>query len=241
MNEAELREFRWARASMVFQSAMNSLNPVLTVAEQIEDTVLAHERANSKDVGRRARDLLELVGMDPSHLASYPHQLSGGMRQRVMIAIALCLRPKLLIMDEPTTALDVVVQKEILQRIAELKDEFGFSILFITHDLSLMFELSNTLAILYAGRIAEIGPSAELLRNARHPYTQGLMRSFPSLTGPRERLEGIPGNPPNLRALPSGCRFHPRCRHAFELCSTRDPELFHVAPQHRAACLLMEP
>ena len=241
MSDAELRKFRWRKISLVFQSAMNALNPVLTVGEQIVDAILVHEPAAPARARLRAVELLRLVGIDPGRFDSYPHQLSGGMRQRVVIAIALALEPPLIIMDEPTTALDVVVQKEILQQVAELKDRLGFSILFITHDLSLMLELSDRIAILYAGRLAEVGTARELLSDPKHPYTRGLMASFPSIRGPRRKLTGIGGAPPDLRNPPAGCRFHPRCQEVLAECPRTEPPLTALESTRRVACHLYQP
>jgi peptide/nickel transport system ATP-binding protein len=165
------------------------------------------------------------VGIATDRLDSYPHQLSGGMRQRVMIAMALALRPEVVIMDEPTTALDVVMQRQILRQLIELREQFGFSVLFITHDLSLLVEFSDRIAIMYGGRIVEEAPAARLYREPLHPYTEGLLRSFPALRGPRRELAGLPGSPPDLRAMPSGCAFHPRCPAAFEPCAAKVPVL----------------
>lgn len=241
MSEQELRLFRWKKVALVFQSAMNALNPVLTIGAQIADVIETHERVSSRESWERAAELLQLVGIESSRLKSYPHQLSGGMRQRVVIAIALALRPPLLFMDEPTTALDVVVQKEILQQIAELKEKLGFSILFITHDLSLMLEFCDKVGILYAGKLCELAPAQQLFAAPRHPYTQGLMNSFPSLHGPKERREGIPGSPPDLRSPPPGCRFHPRCARRVPLCSEQVPPLISLGPTHQGACHLAAP
>ncbi|WP_437494498.1 ABC transporter ATP-binding protein [Sorangium sp. So ce1014] len=238
MNEEQLRAFRWRKVALVFQSAMNALNPVLTIGDQIADPIIAHDRVTPAQAMERAADLLKLVNIDPTRLTSYPHQLSGGMRQRVVIAIAMALKPPFLIMDEPTTALDVVVQREILQQIAELKERLGFSILFITHDLSLIAEFSTRIAILYAGKLAETARAKDLFSDPKHPYTQGLLGSFPSVRGPRRRLQGIPGTPPDMRNPPSGCRFHPRCPQAFATCQTEQPALREIAPEHRGACHL---
>ncbi|AUX43867.1 peptide ABC transporter ATP-binding protein [Sorangium cellulosum] len=238
MNEEQLRAFRWRKMALVFQSAMNALNPVLTIGEQIADPILVHDKVTPAQARERAAGLLKLVGIDTSRLDSYPHQLSGGMRQRVVIAIAMALKPPFLIMDEPTTALDVVVQKEILQQIADLKDRLGFSILFITHDLSLIAEFSTRIAILYAGKLAETARAKELFADPKHPYTQGLLGSFPSVRGPRRRLQGIPGSPPDMRNPPPGCRFHPRCPQAFAPCNNDIPALREIAPEHRGACHL---
>lgn len=237
MNEEALRAFRWQKVSMVFQSAMNALNPVATVGDQILDTLQAHQPGTSRVDGlARARELLTLVGIAPDRIASYPHQLSGGMRQRVVIAIALALNPTLLIMDEPTTALDVVVQKEILQRIATLKDDLGFSILFITHDLPLMLQLCDRVGVLYAGRMAELGPASDLKDAPSHPYTEGLMNAFPTIDGPKEDLQVLRGASPSLLDPPSGCRFHPRCPYATEVCDQSHPPLSRLSPRHEVAC-----
>ncbi len=238
MDEAALRAFRWRKISLVFQSAMNVLNPVLTIGEQITDVIEAHDRPRRGEARERAASLLDLVGIGSGRLDSYPHQLSGGMRQRVVIAIALALRPPLMIMDEPTTALDVVVQREILHQISELKQELGFSLLFLTHDLSLLVELSTRIAVLYAGKVVETGPAQGLFRDPKHPYTKGLLGSFPSLTGPRRKLTGIPGSPPDMRNPPSGCRFHPRCPDAVARCASERPLLREITTDRHAACHL---
>jgi peptide/nickel transport system ATP-binding protein len=231
-----LRKLRWCDISLVCQSAMNALNPVITVGEQLGDAIVAHEGVSVAEATRRAAKLLELVGIAGERVTAYPHELSGGMRQRVVIAMALALKPRLVIMDEPTTALDVVVQKEILQRVIELRRELGFAILFITHDLSLMFELCTHVGILYAGKLIEFAPADQLFETPAHPYTRGLMNSFPDLHGEGDDLKGVPGNPPDLRHPPSGCRFHPRCPDAKEECAQREPVLVELGAEHRAAC-----
>lgn len=225
MSERELRDFRWAEASMVFQSAMNALNPVITIGDQIIDVILAHKDVSRDDAWKRGEELLETVGIHPSRMTSYAHQLSGGMRQRVVIAIALALRPKLIIMDEPTTALDVVVEREIMDELYSLKEEYGFAILFISHDLSLMGEIADRIGVMYAGRLVELGTAQEVLDDAQHPYTKGLVASFPTIHGPKVRLEGIPGNPPNLLELGEGCPFAERCTLRTGLCDTAIPDL----------------
>jgi peptide/nickel transport system ATP-binding protein len=241
----ELRRFRWRNVSMVFQSAMSALNPVMRVGDQFVDMIKAHEPIRKRDALARAGDLLERVGIDRRRIHAYPHELSGGMRQRVIIAMALALEPELVIMDEPTTALDVVVQREILQEIQDLQRELEFAVLFITHDLSLLLEFADRIAIMYAGEIVETTSAARLFENPLHPYTVGLVRSFPPLTGPIERMTGIPGTPPDLANPPSGCRFHPRCPH----CRPEDPVLAarqtgevpllrEVEPDHLVACHL---
>ncbi len=226
LSQDEIREVRWRDIAIVPQSAMNALNPVLTVGEQIIDAIQAHIPASRRDAEERGRELLGMVGIDPDRLYHYPHQFSGGMRQRAVIAIALALRPRLVVLDEPTTALDVVVQRDIMQQLAELKEQLHFSMLFITHDLSLMVEFSDRIGIMYAGKLVETASAQELFRAPQHPYTQGLMNSFPSISGPRRALRGIPGSPPNLIAPPSGCRFRTRCPVAIPgLCERVVPEL----------------
>lgn len=233
-----MTDFRWKEVSMVFQSAMNALNPVLTMEEQFCDVILRHTNMTRQQAIRRAEGLLEIVDIHPSRLRDYPHQFSGGMRQRLVIAIALALNPKMIIMDEPTTALDVVVQREILQKIYALKEEFGFSILFITHDLSLMVEFTDRIGVMYAGQLIEVAPSKEILKNPFHPYTEGLASSFPPLTGPKTRLMGIPGNPLNLLQVPQGCRFQARCAKAQDACFKQDTSLTAIEPNRLSNCHL---
>jgi peptide/nickel transport system ATP-binding protein len=243
----ELRRFRWRNVSMVLQSAMNALNPVMRVGDQFVDAMQAHERIDRRRALGRAGELLELVGIDRRRARAYPHELSGGMRQRVIIAMALALQPELIILDEPTTALDVVVQREILQQLEALKVDFGFAVLFITHDLSLLLEFADRISIMYAGEIVETATADRLAASPRHPYTQGLLESFPPLSGPLTRLTGIPGSPPDLRNPPPGCRFNPRCPH----CRPEEPELYVrqtterprlriVEPGHEVACHLVK-
>ncbi|GHO52518.1 ABC transporter ATP-binding protein [Ktedonobacter robiniae] len=226
LSPSELRAFRWSEVSIVFQSAMNALNPVMSVGDQIMDVLKAHR----PDMGpnqrkKRAIELLNLVGIASDRLNSYPHELSGGMRQRAVIAIALALNPELIIMDEPTTALDVVVQREILQLISDLCREFNTALLFITHDLSLLLELSDQIAIMYAGKMVEKASSVAIYEHPRHPYSHGLLNAFPNLHGPIRKMVGIPGSPPDLRFVPSGCPFRERCPLAFEACSAVVPQL----------------
>ncbi len=241
MDADDLRRFRWEHMSIVFQSAMNALNPVLSIGAQIIDAIQAHIPMTKEQARARAKELLQIVGIDTNRLDSYPHQLSGGMRQRAVIAIALALKPELIIMDEPTTALDVVVQKQILQEIRQLRQQFGFSILFITHDLSLLVEFSDRIGIMYAGEMIEVGPSKRIFNNPQHPYTARLMSSFPAISGPRRELVGIPGSPPYLISPPSGCRFHPRCDLAIrDLCEVAHPTLQETEPHHIAACHLID-
>jgi oligopeptide/dipeptide ABC transporter ATP-binding protein len=245
MRPDELRRLRWREIAIVFQSAMNALNPVLRVRDQLLDVIHAHLKMPRDEARERAASLLDLVGIPRFRLRSYPHELSGGMRQRVMIAMALATDPEIIIMDEPTTALDVVVQRDILAQIVELKDRLGFSILFITHDLSLLLELADRIAVMYAGQFVEIATSDEIHREAAHPYTRGLLNSFPSLRGARRELVGIPGSPPDLRNPAPGCPFVPRCGYARPQCRDVDMQLLPVAtskdPDHVTACPFVFP
>jgi peptide/nickel transport system ATP-binding protein len=226
LSEQQLRVLRWSAVSVVMQSAMNSLNPVLSIGAQLTDVLRAHVPGQGR-TGRRARaaELLAMVGIPAGRLTSYPHELSGGMRQRVMIAMALALEPQVVIMDEPTTALDVVTQREILEELMELREKLRFAVLFITHDLSLLIEIADSIAVMYAGRLVEQASASALFRAPRHPYTLGLLSSFPALHGEHEQLTGIPGSPPSPRHLPAGCVFHPRCGFAIERCRTEAPPL----------------
>ena len=245
MNHRELHRIRWRETAIVFQSAMNALNPVLRIQDQLLDAVVAHLKLPRHEAREKAATLLDLVGIPRDRLRAYPHELSGGMRQRVMIAMALAADPEVVIMDEPTTALDVVVQRDILAQIVELKDRLGFSILFITHDLSLLLELTDRIAVMYAGQFVEIATSDEIHRESAHPYTKGLLNSFPSLRGPRRALVGIPGSPPDLGHPPPGCPFMPRCGYARPECREVDMRLLPVAtsgdPDHVTACPFVLP
>ncbi|MCZ4294678.1 ABC transporter ATP-binding protein [Vibrio sinaloensis] len=239
MNDRQLRNFRWNDVSVVFQSAMNSLNPVITIGEQLTDVILAHRKIPYKQAHERAVELLNIVGIHADRMASFPHQLSGGMRQRVVIAVALALEPKLIIMDEPTTALDVVVEREILNELYELKSKFGFSILFISHDLSLMGEIADRIGVMYAGNLIELGDAQKVFGDPQHPYTKGLISSFPTIHGPKERLYGIPGNPVNLLQIPQGCNFQERCNVCFAQCKQAEPTLTHVENGNLVSCHLV--
>jgi peptide/nickel transport system ATP-binding protein len=225
MNNRELRTMRWREVAIVFQSAMNALNPILRVQDQLLDAIHAHLKMPRHETREKAAELLDLVGIPRNRLRSYPHELSGGMRQRVMIAMALAADPEVIIMDEPTTALDVVVQRDILEQIVELKERLGFAILFITHDLSLLLELADRIAVMYAGRLMETGIAKDIVREPAHPYTRGLLNSFPSLHGPRRDLAGIPGSPPDLRDPEPGCPFVPRCAFSVPACREVDMTL----------------
>jgi len=225
MSNKELQKFRWEEVSMVFQSAMNCLNPVVTLEKQFFEIFKYHGITNNRKIAReKSEELLEIVDIPKERLGDYPHQFSGGMRQRAVIAMALALQPKLLILDEPTTALDTVVQRAILHQIYELKNKLNFSILFITHDISLMMEFCDDIAIMYAGKIVEKAPAKQILHNPRHPYTYGLKNSFPSLKGKNEYMEGIPGTPLDLHNIPEGCRFQDRCFCTCDNCFKIEPE-----------------
>ncbi len=241
----QLRAFRWNDLAIVFQSAMNALNPVMNIGAQIMDVLRTHRPEVGRDVHKqRTIELLRLVGIAPDRMKSYPHELSGGMRQRAIIAIALALSPDIIIMDEPTTALDVVVQREILTEITRLREELGFSVIFITHDLSLLLELADKVAIMYAGRMIEHATQHDLHLHPRHPYSYGLLNSFPTLYGPRRIMSGIPGAPPDLRAVPAGCAFNPRCPLVFEPCTSVQPELRPAVidnVEQMVACHLYDP
>lgn len=240
----QLRAFRWSELAVVFQSAMNALNPVMTIEKQITDVIKVHRPGIGKDtLHHQAIELLRLVGISKDRLRSYPHELSGGMRQRTTIAIALALNPDLIIMDEPTTALDVVVQRDILKQVMALRKEFGFSVIFITHDLSLLLEMADSLIIMYAGRIVETARRRELYSHPLHPYTYGLLNSFPSLRGTQRTMRGIPGSPPDLRRIPSGCAFRTRCTFAFPACKEQVPPFYTPRAdhhQHNVACFLYD-
>ena len=242
-DEEQLRQLRWAHIAVVLQSAMTALNPVLRIGVQLTDVLRAHRPGIDREAERaRAAELLDMVGITADRLTSYPHELSGGMRQRVMIAMALALEPRIVILDEPTTALDVVTQREILEELIALRERLGFAVLFITHDLSLLVEVTDSIAVMYAGRIVERARANSLFRAPRHPYTLGLLSSFPPLHGAHRHMTGIPGSPPDLRALPSGCVFHPRCGYAMDRCRTQSPPLVPLAGQggRLAACWLQE-
>lgn len=232
----ELRLFRWDRTSMVLQSAMNNLNPVVTIGSQLMDAILAHRAVPKAQALERAKELLALVNISETRLKSYPHELSGGMRQRVVIAMALALQPDLIIFDEPTTALDVVVQYNIIRKINMLKGKMGFSILFITHDLPLMLEMCDRIGIMYAGRMMEVAPVAVLKQGGAHPYSEGLLHAFPSLLGQKVRLKGIPGSVPDLITPPEGCLFYERCGRRSDDCRESLPPFEKLGDRHYCAC-----
>ncbi len=228
LTDKQLAAVRWKNLSVVMQSAMNALNPVKSIGAQFKDAMRAHGVADKEQIAARSAEVLKMVGIDPIHLKSYPHQLSGGMRQRSMIAMAMLFTPDLVIMDEPTSALDVVAQRSLMVQIKELQDELGFAVIFVTHDMSLVSHFSDRLMVMYAGQVAEFGPTRKVFDAPQHPYTIGLMEAFPSIRGPRVPLTGIPGSPPNLANPPQGCRFAPRCPKVMARCRQEWPELYHV-------------
>jgi peptide/nickel transport system ATP-binding protein len=244
MSFGRLRAVRWGQAAIVFQGAMHSLNPVQRVGEQIAEAVRIHDaKVTDAEAGRQAGHLVERVGLPAGRARDYPHELSGGQRQRIMIAMALACGPRLLIADEPTTALDVMVQAQVLTLLKSLQDELKLGLLFITHDLSVLRELCDRLAVMYAGRVVEVGPAGSVFGEPAHPYTRALAGAFPSIGDPDDRRApgGLGGDPPDPQRVPTGCSFHPRCPARFEPCDRVDPSLYPVEGGRRAACLLHEP
>jgi peptide/nickel transport system ATP-binding protein len=241
MKPGKLRAVRWTEASVIFQGAMHALNPVQRIGDQIAEAIIVHNQAEEKQAMVRVGGLLEQVGLPPRRIKDYPHELSGGQKQRVMIAMALACSPSLVIADEPTTALDVMVQAQVLKLLKTLQADLGLAMLFITHDLSVLAEVSDRLAIMYAGRIVEEGPAAPVFTDPKHPYTRALAGSFPAIGDDQYRMKpsGLGGDPPDPQNIPSGCSFHPRCPLAFEECQTTDPSLYDAGPGRQAACLLV--
>jgi peptide/nickel transport system ATP-binding protein len=229
---------RWRDYSVVMQSAMNALNPVMTIGAQLVDAIRAHERTTKQRARVRAAEVLRLVRIDPLHLKSYPHQLSGGMRQRAMIAMALVFTPNLIIMDEPTSALDVVGQRALMKQILELQKQLGFAVIFVTHDMSLVSNFADRVAIMYAGQVMELGSTKALFTDPKHPYSIGLLQAFPSIFGPKVKLLGIPGSPPDLRFPPPGCRFNPRCPYVGERCLIEEPPPYILPDRDIVRCHL---
>jgi peptide/nickel transport system ATP-binding protein len=239
MRWGQVRAVRWAGASIVFQGAMHSLNPVHRVGDQIAEPILLHRRATPAAAKRQAGELLEQVGLPAARAAAYPHELSGGQRQRVMIAMALACAPRLVIADEPTTALDVMIQAQILRLIEELVSEQDVGLIMISHDLAVLADTCDRLAVMYAGRVVEEGPAREVHQDARHPYAKALSAAFPRIGDPASRFapRGLAGDPPDPAALPSGCTFHPRCPVALDTCPVDDQELREAGGERRAACV----
>jgi peptide/nickel transport system ATP-binding protein len=240
MRWGDLRALRWAGAAIVFQGALHSLNAVKRVGDQIAEPIRLHEPDVEKEVvAARVADLLGQVGLGPERASAYPHQLSGGQKQRVMIAMALACRPRLIVADEPTTALDVMVQAQILDLLAALVRETGVGLVVISHDLSVLADICDRVAVMYAGRLVETGPADAVFGDARHPYTRALSRAFPRIGDPAARYapSGLPGDPPDPRELPTGCSFAPRCAFAVEECRTSEPAMRDVGPGRQAACI----
>jgi len=240
LSEAEFRQqIRWKKVSMIFQGAMNALHPTYTVGHQIAEAILKHEKVTKDEAMQRAGKLIELVGMESSKTQRYPHELSGGMKQRAVTAMALACNPVLVIADEPTTALDVIVQAQVLKVMKELRSRLAVAMVVISHDLSLIAETCDNTAIMYAGHIVEKGSTVQIYKEPLHPYTTKLISAFPSVLGPKMELSSIHGFPPDLLKPPTGCRFHPRCEYAMEICRREDPELTEAQSKgHMVACFL---
>lgn len=242
LTETQMRRVRWHRISMVFQGAMNALNPVRTIESQIVEALQVHGVAPSaRAAKRRAGELLELVGIAPERGSQFPHQYSGGMRQRAVMAMALACQPRVLIADEPTTALDVMIQAQILETLGRLQRELSLSVIFVTHDLGLVAEVCDDVLVMYAGTAVESAGCDAIFNAAAHPYTQRLLQAFPDVERPGAALSSIPGNPPRLDDLPPGCRFQPRCLRRIDACASQSPPQVEVTPGHTAACLLLRP
>lgn len=234
--EGEMRKIRWRGISMIFQAAMNSLNPVYRVGDQIVEALQTHMDIAYKEARRRVAELFELVGLAPELMDRYPHEYSGGMKQRAVIAMALACDPKLVIADEPTTALDVIVQDRILRRLDELRRKLNMAIMYISHDIAVIAEVSQFIGVMYAGNLVEFGDTLTIFQRPAHPYTLALMSAFPSVRGERKKPRGLPGEPPDLIRPPSGCRFHPRCSFATQLCAAQAPPYDQIEPGHFVAC-----
>jgi peptide/nickel transport system ATP-binding protein len=233
-----MRRLRWKGIAMVFQAAMNSLNPVQRVGDQIVEAIRAHEEVSKEEARQRVTELFQLVGLDRERARAYPHQYSGGMKQRAVIAMALACRPALVIADEPTTALDVIMQDQILAELVQLQTKIGMAMLYISHDIAIISESCQRVGVMYAGSLVECGPSERIFSAPLHPYMQALLGSYPSLRGEKGQLAAIGGEPPNLIAPPSGCKFHPRCAHVMPVCRGEAPEYREITPRHWVACHL---
>ena len=235
LSELQMREYRWDRISMVFQAAMNSLDPVYRVGDQIIEALEAHYTYVRQDSIERVRELYDLVGLNPAFMPRYPHEYSGGMKQRAVIAMALACEPDLVIADEPTTALDVIVQDRILREMKEVQAKLDMSMIYISHDMAVIAEVSDVVGVMYAGKIVEYGPTSTIFQHPIHPYTNALMSAFPSVKGEKRELVTLPGEPPDLIDPPSGCRFHPRCSYATEECRVSEPPIVRRGT-HWSAC-----
>jgi len=240
LSEEEFRKIRWVKVAMVPQASMNAFDPVFTIGDQIMEAILTHKNMSKDEAISRVKELFQLVGIDPSRINNYPHEFSGGMKQRAAIAMALANNPDIIILDEPTTALDVIVQAQILSLLRNLKQKLNISMILITHDLSIIADLCDSVAVMYAGKIVEYGDIYKIYKNPKHPYTQGLLGAFPNIRAKKQRLIGIPGAPPNLANPPPGCRFHPRCPYAFDRCKVEEPKLKEVEPGYFVACHLYD-
>lgn len=237
LSEEQMRQFRWRHISMVFQAAMNSLNPVYKVGDQIIEAINAHlDNLSYEESRERVAELFKLVALDPKLMDQYPHEYSGGMRQRAVIAMALACHPDLIIADEPTTALDVIVQDNLLREMRQLQQRLEMSMIYISHDIAVIAEVSERIGVMYAGRMAELAGAMEIFHHPIHPYTAALMSAFPSIVGPKRTLTTLPGEPPDLLHPPSGCRFHPRCPYITEICQEQVPEFRDHGGGHFAAC-----
>jgi len=239
LDRERLRKIRWSKISYIPQSSMNSLNPVMRIGDQIVDAILAHENWPREKAEERAMELIKVVGLPERCIRMYPHELSGGMKQRVIIASSIALNPKLIVADEPTTALDVIVQRGVLQTLYEIKNSLGASIMLITHDMAVHAEIDDRLMVMYAGKVAESGSIYDIFEDPLHPYSEILMSSIPTI-GERKEIKGISGRPPSLLNPPKGCRFHPRCPRAMEICRQEEPILKEVSPGRFVACHLYE-
>lgn len=237
LDEKELRKnILWKRVSMIFQGAMNALNPVFNIGDQIAQAIRTHEDIDKNHAWKRVEELFSFIGIDPKRAKEYPHEFSGGMKQRAMIALSLACNPDLVIADEPVTALDVIVQAQILELLRELRDKLGLSMIIITHDLSVVADICNKVAIMYAGKIVEQGDTLAVFKNPQHPYTQGLVTNYPSVKKVQKKFEPIAGRPPNLLSPPSGCRFHPRCVYVKNLCAVEEPDAVEIERGHYISC-----
>lgn len=240
LSESQMREYRWKHLAVVFQGAMNALNPVRRIGDQIAECITLHDQTSHKVAMKQVQEVLELVGIPAERATNYPHQFSGGMRQRAMIAMALACNPSVLIADEPTTALDVMTQAQILELLQSLQQQLGLAVIFVTHDLGIVAEMCDHVLVMYAGKTAEYGTVDSIFNRSKHPYTRRLLQAFPDINNPFSTLTSIPGHPPPLDALPSGCRFEPRCHKRLDKCIHHVPQLTEQSSEHKVACFYPE-